>query len=190
MKYCPPNVTLDEFWLDHGVSPCLMDTILAPVVGGFLFLFGTVQLWIYKKYATPVSEFSLSNSKLYLLQQLCLLLLPLLCISRMALQMFYFHDKIYGHMILSTSLIATSALYSLVLLLIERKYMLPSVPSRGHGIILLVYWTLLFVSENLSFVNIKQKGWWFKLTEYVFANYKNIAIIKIKIEIVKCLFLF
>lgn len=165
MRYCPPNVTLGQFWLDHGVSPCLMDTIVAPVVGGFLLFFGTVQLWIYRKYASPVSEYSLNTSKLFLLQQFCLMTLPLLCVSRFGLQLFYFHDPIYGHMILSTSLFACSALYSYALLLVERKYQLPSVPSRGHGVILLVYWTLLFVAENLSFVNIKQKGWWFQLTE-------------------------
>ncbi|CAB3368075.1 Hypothetical predicted protein [Cloeon dipterum] len=166
MKYCPPNVTLEDFWLDHGVSPCLMDTVLAPTVGGFLFLFGTIQLWVYKKYATPVSEFSLPKSRLYGLQVFCLLLLPVFCVSRLALQAFYFHDRvIYGHMILSAGLVGSSALYSLVLLVVERKYMLPSVPARGHGVILLIYWTLLFVSENLTFVNIKEKGWWFKLKD-------------------------
>jgi ATP-binding cassette, subfamily B (MDR/TAP), member 6 len=167
MKYCPPNVTLDEFWLDHGVSPCLMDTVLSPVVGGFVLFFGSIQLWMYKKYATPVSVVSRGTSKLFILQQFCLLLLPLLYASRLGLQIFYFHNDhpIYGHEVLSTSLIATSCLYSLVLLLVESKYMLPSVPSRGHGVILLIYWTLLFVAENLAFVNIKQKGWWFQLKE-------------------------
>lgn len=45
----------------------------------------------------------------------------------------------------------------------ERNYMLPSVPTRGHGLILLIFWTLAFAFENLSFVNFGQKKWWFHL---------------------------
>ncbi|KAG8212741.1 hypothetical protein J437_LFUL019677, partial [Ladona fulva] len=53
---------------------------------------------------------------------------------------------------------------SLVVMRVERKYMLPSVPTRGHGIVLLIFWTSVFVSENLSFLNLnREKEWWFHM---------------------------
>lgn len=45
----------------------------------------------------------------------------------------------------------------------ERHYLLPSIPSRGHGLVLLMTWTLLFISENLSIVNLKKEDWWFHI---------------------------
>lgn len=42
--------------------------------------------------------------------------------------------------------------------------MLPSVPTRGHGLVLLLFWTLAFIGENLTFVNLKQDDWWFNFT--------------------------
>lgn len=166
MKYCPPNVTLHDIWIDHGISQCFMDTVTSAVTAGFLFLFGTTQLWIYKKYATTVSSYSLPRSKLYYLQLIFLILLPILSIARLVLQATLLNDHvIYGHMIVATSLISASALYSVVLVVVERKYMLPSVPTRGHGLVLLIYWTLLFITENLAFLNLKKEEWWFQLTE-------------------------
>lgn len=53
--------------------------------------------------------------------------------------------------------------YSICIINVERKYLLPSVPTRGHGLILLVFWTLIFISENLAFLNLGQKEWWFQL---------------------------
>jgi ATP-binding cassette subfamily B (MDR/TAP) protein 6 len=169
MKYCPPNVTLNEIWVDHGVSQCFMDTVSTTVTAGFLLLFGTTQLWIYKKYATTVSAYSLPKSTLYYLQIFFLLLLPALSIARLILQATLLNDHvIYGHMVLAVCLLSVSSLYSIVIVVIERKYMLPSVPTRGHGLVLLIYWTLLFITENLAFLNLKKEEWWFRLTEYAF----------------------
>lgn len=47
-----------------------------------------------------------------------------------------------------------------MLVLKERYYLLPSVPTRGHGLVLLVFWTLVFINENLSVMNLKKEDWW------------------------------
>lgn len=66
--------------------------------------------------------------------------------------------------------------YSICIINVERKYLLPSVPTRGHGLILLVFWTLIFISENLAFLNLGQKEWWFQLKKYLYqTNYRNIS---------------
>lgn len=45
----------------------------------------------------------------------------------------------------------------------ERYYLLPSVPTRGHGLVLLIFWSLVFIVENLSFINMRHEDWWFHL---------------------------
>jgi Mitochondrial ABC-transporter N-terminal five TM region len=45
----------------------------------------------------------------------------------------------------------------------ERRNQLPSVPTRGHGIILLLFFTLTFIAQNVALVNINSKDWWFDL---------------------------
>lgn len=92
----------------------------------------------------------------------------------------------YLFQILSLSLICLSFLFSIYLIIKERYYLLPSVPTRGHGLVLLVFWTLVFISENLTFVNLKKDDWWFHFTT-----------IKDKIEMslfvtryISCLFIF
>lgn len=47
--------------------------------------------------------------------------------------------------------------------------MLPSVPTRGHGIVLLIFWTLVFVNENISVMNLKKEQWWI----HVFATIRD-----------------
>lgn len=100
MLYCPPNVTLSEVWINHGVSECFMNTISTPIIAGFLFVAGTAQLCMYRKYGTEVSPNQLSRSKLYYTQIFFTLFVPVLEIVRFALQATILNDKqIYGYMV-------------------------------------------------------------------------------------------
>ncbi|KAJ1522945.1 hypothetical protein ONE63_002084 [Megalurothrips usitatus] len=165
MLYCPPNITLNEVWVDGGTSQCFMDTVSNSVTAGWLLIFGTTQLLIYYKYGNRIPFVSPPKSQLYALQILFLALLPLLCIARFAVQAtLIYGDAVYGYMILSVVLSSVQFPLSIALLVVERHYSLPSVPSRGHGLVLLLFWTLLFIFENLSFVNLRKHDWWFHLT--------------------------
>lgn len=53
--------------------------------------------------------------------------------------------------------------YSVHILKVERHKLLPSVPPHGHGLVLLGFWTLAFVGENIVFINIGKLEWWFHL---------------------------
>ncbi|KAJ9597259.1 hypothetical protein L9F63_011895, partial [Diploptera punctata] len=165
MKYCPPNITLDEIWVNHGTSQCFMETVSVSVTAGLLFLFGSAQLWMYKKYGTQVVQSSLPVSKLYHVQIFFTFLLPLLAITRFVLQTTILNGgAIYGYMIVSVVLTTFMFPYSAVLIYWERNYLLPSVPTRGHGLVLLFFWTLVLISESLSFLNLRREDWWFHLT--------------------------
>nr|XP_033335855.1 ATP-binding cassette sub-family B member 6, mitochondrial [Megalopta genalis] len=164
MTYCPPNITFTEIWVNHGMSKCFMDTINTVAISLYLLIFGTIQLWMYRKYGTENSASSLPKNKLYILQKVLLYFVPILSVLRIIFQGTILDDKkVYGYMILTTGLTVIVYPYSVYLLKIERHKLLPSVPPRGHGIVLLGFWTLAFVVENLVFVNIEKLEWWFHL---------------------------
>ncbi|XP_045448381.1 ATP-binding cassette sub-family B member 6 [Melitaea cinxia] len=164
MEYCPPNVTLSEIWIDHGISQCFMETVSAAIIGGFLLVFGIIQVVMYKRYATEVVD--VRSSKLFYVQLFFTLFVPVLAVLRFLLQAFVFKGgHLYGYMILALVVNLVVFPLSAHLAVIERRYLLPSVPPRGHGFVLLVFWAMIFVSENLSFLNINKEGWWWHLKD-------------------------
>ncbi len=66
MRYCPPNITISDIWLNHGVSPCFLETVTSSIVAGFILIFGIVELLFYRKYATRIDN--LSRNKMYMFQ--------------------------------------------------------------------------------------------------------------------------
>ncbi|XP_017031761.1 ATP-binding cassette sub-family B member 6 [Drosophila kikkawai] len=165
MRYCPPNVTLSEVWTQHGISHCFMDTVGPAVYGGFLLLFGCIQLLMYRKYATRITDpTQISRSRLYALQLFLLLLLPVLAAIRFLLNARIYTDStVYGYMLFSTGVVCFCYPFSICLIYKERFYQLPSTPTRGHGLILLLFWTLAFINESLAFINLRHEDWWFHL---------------------------
>ncbi|XP_043655583.1 ATP-binding cassette sub-family B member 6 [Drosophila teissieri] len=165
MLYCPPNVTLSDVWTQHGISHCFMDTVGPAVYGGFLLLFGCIQLLMYRRYATRITDpTQISKSRLFALQLFLLLLLPVLAVLRFLMNARIYPDSaVYGYMIFSTCVVCSSYPFSICLILKERYYQLPSMPTRGHGLVLLLFWTLAFINESLAFMNLRHEDWWFNL---------------------------
>lgn len=54
------------------------------------------------------------------------------------------------------------------LVLMERNSLLPSMPARGHGLVLLIFWILIFTADNLTFITIKKQYWWLQLHRLVY----------------------
>lgn len=103
IEYCPDNITLSDIWINHGLSHCFADTVSSTVIAGFMLIFGTFQLLMYRKYATPVDDpTQISVSKLYYFQIFLLLFVPILSIVRFILESFVFDDAhIYGYTVSS-----------------------------------------------------------------------------------------
>ncbi|XP_026327453.1 ATP-binding cassette sub-family B member 6, mitochondrial isoform X2 [Hyposmocoma kahamanoa] len=164
MEYCPPNVTLGEVWVDHGISQCFMETVSGAIIGGFLIICGIMQIVMYKRYATEVTD--VRCSRLFGVQIFFTILIPILGVIRFLLQALVFKGgHIYGYMILALIVSLIVFPLSAYLAILERRYLLPSVPPRGHGFVLLVFWAMVFVSENLSFLNLNKEGWWWHLRD-------------------------
>jgi hypothetical protein len=86
MQYCPPNVTLSDVWINHGISQCFMETLTVSITAGLLLLFGSAQFRMYRKYGTQLTQSSLPRSKLYYAQIFITFLLPVLAVVRFILQ--------------------------------------------------------------------------------------------------------
>lgn len=71
--------------------------------------------------------------------------------------------------IVASSLTCISFVLSICLVLTERYYLLPSVPTRGHGLVLLIFWSLVFINENFSIMNLEKEDWW----HHVFASIRD-----------------
>lgn len=167
MLYCPPNVTFLNPWVNHGLSHCFADTVSSVFIASFIILFGSIQIRMYFKYSSDLDPRIFPRSRLYKLQILCHIFLPLFAFIRLVLQSEVFYDEIvYGYMILGACLYSISFPFALYVLYLERHKALPSTPTRGHGLVLLVYWTALFVFENLTFLNLQNEKWWFHLHRY------------------------
>ena len=52
---------------------------------------------------------------------------------------------------------------AVILVVKERYYILPSVPTSGHGLVLLIFFALVFIAQNVSLVNLNRSDWWFHL---------------------------
>ncbi|XP_022195861.2 ATP-binding cassette sub-family B member 6, mitochondrial [Nilaparvata lugens] len=165
MLYCPEGISLIQIWLNHGISECFAATLSSYLLGVYILLFGTMQVWMYKRYGTLASA-PLHQSTLYYLQFFLCFLLSALALSRFLLQVLLLNPgAIYGYMLIWTSVSVLIYPYSAVLIWLECNYHLPSVPPKGHGIILLVFWTLNFITENLTLLNLARHDWWFHPTK-------------------------
>lgn len=102
IEYCPPNVTIHDIWVNHGLSHCFFDTVSTAVIAAFIVVFGTIQMIIYRKYATRIEDLSqITASKLYYLQILLLALVPSLSVLRFVLEGFIFADAhLYGYTVM------------------------------------------------------------------------------------------
>lgn len=86
--------------MNHGVSKCFMDTVSTAVISLYLIIFGSIQLWMYRKYGTDANESTLPKSKLYNLQKFILYFVPFLSILRIILQATILDDgMVYGYMV-------------------------------------------------------------------------------------------
>ena len=54
-----------------------------------------------------------------------------------------------------------------VLIHLECQWMLPSIPTRGHGLVLLILVTISFVFETLALLSWFSPLWWWTVRKYV-----------------------
>ncbi|ELU17804.1 hypothetical protein CAPTEDRAFT_194933, partial [Capitella teleta] len=163
LPFCDPSSSLSEPWTQEGLSPCFLSTLSSSLTLALIFIFGTAQIIVYRKYSTPLPVFSRPKSRVFHLQILLHILPPMLAISRLILQYNTIEPKsLYGYEVLLT--VATVATYpvAVCIILLERRRQLPSVPTWGHGLVLLAFWTVVLLVEALALTSWFSPLWWWK----------------------------
>lgn len=77
------------------------------------------------------------------------------------------HEALPGFVELSTCFYLASYLIACLVVFVERTRTLATRARRGHGIVLLLFWTIAAVSEILAVVSISSDQWWFDLSDTV-----------------------
>lgn len=164
MRYCPPNSTLSDYWIHHGFGLCFFTTLSTSLVGLVVLALGLIQLQFYRKYSTRLDARILPHNRLYRVQLFLHWLLTGLSIVTLALRHSLDADKgVYGYEILDLVGNIVTWPICVALILVERRFQLPTSPGHGHGVILLLTWTLAFIFANLSLLSVNQHEWFFHL---------------------------
>lgn len=163
ISYCGNRSNLWEPWIAHGLSPCFFFTVTTSVLGGVMILFGAVQLYLFHKYATRMDQRLVTHSHLFRLQIILALTLFLEPLIYLALRgTLLTEEAICGYEVYSSVILALSWCMACVVAYVECRWMLPTIPTRGHGLVLLIFLAFAFVVESLAFLSFNSTLWWFK----------------------------
>ena len=158
--YCGNETTIGEVWVKSGLNPCLYNTIVTGILFGVAGVFGAFEIILYRRYSTP-SHAIPRRSCLYILQLLLTVTLVLQPIVRaILLDLVLYSKHIAGYQIIGAVLQSIAWILSITLICLERKRLLPSIPTRGHGLVLLLLWTFAFGLENVVLISWRSSLWW------------------------------
>ena len=162
-SFCGNGTHLWEAWRDHGLTHCFLDTVSSSILFGFILIFGGIQILIYRKYSTLLDARWRPQSCLYHLQIALSTLMSVESVLRFTLEATVIGDKtVFVYNILTMMMIALAWPISISVICLERKRLLPSIPTKGHGLVLLAFWSLAFIFENLAFVSWFSDNWWWR----------------------------
>lgn len=160
--FCENRSSFGTYWVNHGINHCFIDTLSSGVIGGFVFIFGFSQVLMYRKYSNNVPAHHRPKNVFFQFQIILTIALIIESITRMIVQFYLQSHILYGYQILLACVSCVCFLLSLVLIYLERCRNLPSIPAWGHGLVLLVLWTLYFVRQNLDFISWKSRSYWWQ----------------------------
>lgn len=161
MKFCGPNGTLGTPWTRNGFSRCFIETVSHSIIFGVMVIFGSIQIAMYRRYSTPLERNLFPKSIFYKIQVLAIVLMSLQGPTRLLLQLYLIEPKqIFVYQILVAVFSMVMWPLALGILCLERKRLLPSIPARGHGAIILLFWTLAFAAENMALISWFSPFWW------------------------------
>lgn len=164
MQFCYNDTSWTDVWVKKGLNRCFFESLSSGVLLVFIFLCGIMQCIMYSRYATKVDKKLIHQSWSIYLQVTFSLLMVIEAVVHMILQNVELYDKVlYGYQVMACCAYVMAYMTSLWLIFLERNNVLPSIPSRGHGILLLLFWSLALIRENLAFVSWWSPEWWWRL---------------------------
>ena len=153
MKFCQyPNYT--GIWMYNGLNRCFQDVVTSSVLFIFMFSAGCYQCAAYRKYSRQIGpRFKPASCGLAAQFLFSLILLTETLIHIVLLDTTIGQRQVYGYQLYAAIADGISWIFSIKLLFLERDRALPSSKYRGHGLALLVFWSLVFIKESIYFLS-------------------------------------
>ncbi|XP_076021552.1 ATP-binding cassette sub-family B member 6 [Genypterus blacodes] len=161
-SYCEVNASISITWVDGGISPCFYFTLIPTVLLTIAFFLGTVHCVCYQRYGTAMEPKFIPRSRLFGLQQAVSFLLLLQFLGGLVWRAAS-GGELPGYVLLYGCFSALGWAAAIALLRVERRRVLVRDRTRGHSIVLLLFWALAFSAENLAFVSWYSPHWWWSL---------------------------
>ncbi|XP_075465737.1 ATP-binding cassette sub-family B member 6 [Ascaphus truei] len=158
-SYCEHNGSVSQAWLDDGLSPCFYFTLVPSVLLSFSLLLGAFQSACYARHSRTMEPKYIPRSHLYRFQLVLSVVLMVQPLGGLIWQAAGV-GVVYGYMVLYGCLSTVAWGFSIWLLHLERTRALVRERSRGHGVVLLLFWALAFAAENLAFISWQSPHWW------------------------------
>lgn len=83
------------------------------------------------------------------------------CLVRLAVSSWLAGGSVEGHQLVWALCLAPAWFLAVLVTRLERHWALPSVPTHGHGLPLLLFWAAGVVHEALAFLGLHSPHWWF-----------------------------
>ena len=165
MKFCTNGTDFAEIWVEDGINQCSLNTITSGLLFLFILICGCIQCTVFGRYATNIQKKYIKTNFGTVLQTFLTVMLMIEALAHVVTQDLTKGNAEFSGIELLTFLCLFFAWGgTLRLLSLERKKMLPSIPTRGHGLVLLVFWALAFLRENLAFISWWSHSWWWYLS--------------------------
>nr|XP_054767033.1 ATP-binding cassette sub-family B member 6-like [Lytechinus pictus] len=151
MGFCPENSSLVPIWVNHGLSRCFMETLISSVMFFIVVVLGGIQILVFWKRALRRTRRFRTNPFWFRLQ----IFLSIAMITQYILRIVMyavFDEPLSSDIELATCFYIASYIVSFFVIAIERTKFLGN-QVHGHGFILLLFWSLAFLSENLAFIS-------------------------------------
>ena len=163
MAFCGNGSSFSPVWVDKGFTHCFTETVASSILFGIGVVFGCIELIFYKRYSTVVENRFLLCSCLFICQIFLSCILVLEPILNILFHYFWLNPGIVApYQILSAVFSSLAWLLSIVLIFVERHKILPTIPTRGHGLVLLLFWMMAFFVENMAFISWLSPNWWWQ----------------------------
>lgn len=161
-SYCEADVSIQQVWVEGGLTLCFYFTLVPCILLALSFLFGTLLCVCYNRYGTEMEPKFIPRSRMYRLQVVLSVLLALQALCWTVYQVSQGGD-LPGFVVLYGCLSTLGWIWAVGLLRLERKRVLVRDRTRGHSVVLLLYWAVAFAAENLAFVSWMSPQWWWAL---------------------------
>ncbi|CAF1384544.1 unnamed protein product [Rotaria magnacalcarata] len=150
-------------WTENGFTLCFFDTLTTSILFGFIFIFGLIQFIFYKLYGFKIEREYIDSSVLYSIQVTLTVLLacePTLLYATETTTLG--KTKIASYTVFRCVLRTIAWLLSLIILRVERTKTMPTAQSRGHGLIILIFWCLSVLTEIFTLISYRSPFWFFQ----------------------------